>query len=675
MIYEFSFGAVAVFALFVAITLGLSFYLGGKAKSSAGYFTAHGQIPWFVNGIAFAGDYLSAASFLGICGMIAFYGYDGFLYSIGYLAGWIVALFVVAEPMKRLGKFTFADALDAKFDSRGIKIAAGISTLAVSIFYLIPQMVGAGVLVTPLLGLPHWVGVVLVGVVVILIVVTAGMVSTTWVQFLKGSLLVIFSAVLTVVLLQRGFVADSGGVDVNRGDDEQYHFRGVGPVQASLLDSELERIARDDYDGSVVEPEGPWKDTKFVRFRNSDTGVVNVWSIDELDADEMEWYTTIKPSATSAYRLREAQSVTTTPEGRVLVNGLEKGTKKGEPELHPVGSISKLPDNAQGTGPVGPLEFFRVLQDSEIVLWKSQTIIEEDGTTTTVYYQKPTPGSQVLRPGEHPTFKGIRSDDPLDKLNFLSLMLALFCGTASLPHILIRYYTVKDAAAARKSTIVGIASIGFFYVLTLYMGLGAMTSGAMDVTNSNMAAPLLARSMSEPLFAIISAIAFTTVLGTVSGLILASSGAVAHDLVKNGLGVEMNDYQQVRIAKMASVVVGAIAIVLGILFEKLNVSYLVGWAFSVAASANLPSLVMLLFWKGTTKQGIIAAIIVGMVSSLGWILLSGDTYAKVYGLPAADAIVPFSQPGIVTIPLGFLTLVLVSLMTGGRKDASVASPR
>ena len=155
MIYEASPIAVGCFFVFVGLTLGLSFFLGRKAKSSAGYFAAHGQIPWFVNGVAFAGDYLSAASFLGICGMIAFYGYDGFLYSIGYLAGWIVALFVVAEPMKRLGKFTFADALDARFGSKGIKLVAGISTLAVSIFYLIPQMVGAGVLVQPLLGFPH----------------------------------------------------------------------------------------------------------------------------------------------------------------------------------------------------------------------------------------------------------------------------------------------------------------------------------------------------------------------------------------------------------------------------------------------------------------------------------------------------------------------------------------
>src|SRR5438128_9805372 len=152
-----------VFALFVGSVLFISFYLGAKAKSAKGYFAAHGQVGWFVNGIAFAGDYLSAASFLGICGMIAFYGYDGFLYSIGYLAGWIVALFVIAEPIKRLGKFTFADALDSKFQSRSIHVAAGISTLVVSIFYLIPQMVGAGALVKPLRGMAHWAGRVIVG--------------------------------------------------------------------------------------------------------------------------------------------------------------------------------------------------------------------------------------------------------------------------------------------------------------------------------------------------------------------------------------------------------------------------------------------------------------------------------------------------------------------------------
>jgi cation/acetate symporter len=181
-----------------------------------------------------------------------------------------------------------------------------------------------------------------------------------------------------------------------------------------------------------------------------------------------------------------------------------------------------------------------------------------------------------------------------------------------------------------------------------------------------MAAPLLARSMSEWLFAVISAIAFTTVLGTVSGLILASAGAVTHDLIGSLWQVELTDHEKVRIAKLASVGVGVMAIALGIQFEQLNVSYLVGWAFSVAASANLPSLVMLLFWKRTTRAGVIAAMTVGMISSLGWILLSGDTYAQVYGRSASEAVVPFSQPGLVTIPLGFLTLVVVSLLTGPR---------
>ncbi|MFN3157816.1 MAG: cation acetate symporter [Rubinisphaera brasiliensis] len=648
MIYEASPLAVAVFFAFVGLTLGLSFWLGRKATSSAGYFAAHGQIPWFVNGIAFAGDYLSAASFLGICGMIAFYGYDGFLYSIGYLAGWIVALFVIAEPMKRLGKFTFADALNYKFQSPGIQIAAGISTLAVSVFYLIPQMVGAGVLVTPLLGFPHWAGVVIVGMVVILIVVTAGMVSTTWVQFMKGSLLVFFSAILTVMILMRGFHTGDGGLD-------GHSLRTFGPFPAAEADTSF--TSEDGVTWQVMENPA-WADTSFVQLKNDETGEVQAFQ--KVDA-EVE----------GQILFREAQTVTRKADGTILVNGEVKGTKRGEAELHPVGHVTALPGGVESTGELGPLEFFSTLQESEVVLWSKQEIPQSNGDLTTVYYQKPTAGSQILRPGEHPNFKGIRSDNPLDKLNFLSLMLALFCGTASLPHILIRYYTVKDEVAARKSTIVGIASIGFFYILSLYMGLGAMTSGSMDVTNSNMAAPLLARSFSEWLFAAISAIAFTTVLGTVSGLILASAGAVTHDLLGHVMKVELSDSERVRLAKISSVVVGIVAVVLGIVFEKMNVSYLVGWAFSVAASANLPSLVMLLFWKKTTSQGIIAALIVGMLSSLAWILLSADTFTKVYGLSGDLAPVPFSQPGIVTIPLGFLTLILVSLLTQPKEASTI----
>ena len=634
MNYEPSYLAVIIFSLFVVFTVGISFYLGRQAKTSEGYFAAHGQIPWFVNGVAFAGDYLSAASFLGICGMIAAYGYDGFLYSIGYLAGWIVALFVIAEPMKRLGKFTFADALDAKFNSRGIKAAAGISTLVVSVFYLIPQMVGAGSLITPLLGFPHWVGVVMVGIVVITIVVTAGMVSTTWVQFLKGSLLVFFSAILVVLLLKQGLDADP-----NPHDD-------IGPLKLAELESPTIGGKR------VIAPDDGWQGTSYVRLKHPRAGF-ELYRIDDSigQGDVM---------------LRRAQSIST-KEGVTHIDGAPKGKGESNRSLFPVGRLSKLPNEGQlETGPLGPIEFFNTIRDSEVILWKNDRITHDDGTKSKVFYQQVTAGSHVLRPGEHPKFAGIRGDNMIDKINFLSLMLALFCGTASLPHILIRYYTVKDGAAARKSTIVGIATIGFFYVLTLYLGLGAMTSGALDLSDGNMSAPLLANSISPLLFAIISAIAFTTVLGTVSGLILASSGAVAHDLIGGVLGIEMESHHQVRVAKIAAVVVGLIAIALGIVFKELNVSYLVGWAFSIAASANLPALVMLLFWKGTTKEGIIASVTIGAVSSLGWILLCSDTYAKVYGWDPADAIPPFSQPGIVTIPLAFVTLVVVSLITRKR---------
>ncbi len=579
MIYQPSILATIVFVTFVGLTLGLSFYFGAKARSAAGYFAAGGQIHWFVNGVAFAGDYLSAASFLGICGMISRFGYDGFLYSIGFLAGWVVALFVIAEPLKRLGKYTFADALNSQFQSRGITLAAGISALVVSVFYLIPQMVGAGALIKPLLGYSHEVGVIMVGVVVITIVVTAGMVSTTYVQFIKGALLVLFAGILTGLILWRGLNVDT------------------------------------------------------------------------------------RPDAS------EPQTLVVTKQGQRLVNGLPQGTEEGETDFRPVGHVSRLPGNIERTGPLSPWGYLSTLEQSEVVLWSDKTTESADGSKTTIYSPQPTEGTEVLRPGRSPMFKGLRGESVWPRLNFISLMLALFCGTASLPHVLIRYYTVKDQAAARQSTVVGIGTIGAFYILTLFLGFGAMTSGTLDPTDTigNMAAPLLAKSFGELLFATISAIAFTTVLGTVSGLIIAAAGAVVHDLLGSVAGIKFTDHEKVRVAKIASVVVGVIAMGLGIWFKGLNAGFLVGWAFSIAASANLPALLMILFWRRTTAQGVTAAIFVGMIASLGWILVSAETFEKVYKFPAAEAAklawVPFNQPGLVTIPLGFLTLIVVSLLT------------
>jgi cation/acetate symporter len=633
MIHDTSLMAVLIFLFFAGAVLAISFYLGRKAKSASGYFAAGGGIHWAVNGVAFAGDYLSAASFLGICGMIAFFGYDGFLYSIGYLAGWIVALFIIAEPLKRLGRFTFADALDNKFNSCGIKLAAAISTLVVSCFYLIPQMVGAGALVQPLLGFPHYVGVIVVGAIVTLIVTTAGMVSTTWVQFIKGSLLVVLCAIITVILLLRGVTTKP--TDAN-GQPRHIAARNVTTLP-----------------GEVLPATGAWTGKPFVQVKDA-AGSVTVW----------------RKEANGTFS--ETQTLAVQKDGKKFVNGKPRGKKDGEADLFPVGYASKLPGEVEQTGSVGLFGFIQTMQDSEVILWGNEKIVDAEGTVTTVYFQKPTAGKDFMAPGSSPTFKKVRSAKFTDKLDFLSLMLALFCGTASLPHILIRYYTVKDQVSARKSTVVGIAAIGFFYVLTLFLGLGAMTSGALDVTDSNMSAPLLARSISEFLFAVISAVAFTTVLGTVSGLIMAASGAVAHDLMTNFLKMNLDDFAKVRAAKIAALCVGVVAIVLGILFAKMNVNFLVGWAFNIAASANLPALIMLLFWKRTTKQGITAAIIVGMLASLGWILLSAQAYKDVYGWDPAKAMVPFSQPAIVTIPLGFIVLVIVSLLTQPKQEKATA---
>jgi cation/acetate symporter len=225
---------------------------------------------------------------------------------------------------------------------------------------------------------------------------------------------------------------------------------------------------------------------------------------------------------------------------------------------------------------------------------------------------------------------------------------------------------VPSPASARKSTIVAIAAIGFFYILTLFMGLGAMVNGVINPADSNMAAPLLARSFGQLLFAIISAIAFATVLGTVSGLIVAASGAVAHDLFDRYLNIKMDDRQKVRAGKISAFVIGGLAILLGILFKGMNVTFLVGLAFAVAASANLPAIIMLLFWKRTTSKGIAASIGVGIVASLGLIAFSPDLYS-LYGLNPLDAPFALSNPGIISIPLSFITLVVVSLLTQKNK--------
>ncbi len=631
--------AIAIFLAFVGLVLGMSFYMARKTQSASGYFAAGGTIHWGVNGIAFAGDYLSAASFLGICGMIATSGYDGFLYSIGYLAGWIVALFVVAEPMKRLGKYTFTDALDAKFNSRGIKLTAAISTLVVSIFYLIPQMVGAGVLVEPLLGLPHYVGVIMVGAIVITIVATAGMTSTTYVQFLKGGLLIIFSFVLVIVLLFRGLETkpnQSGAVPF-------YEYKTITAVKKAdkIIPNDKAYTFAGEYDTHG---------TTFVKLVSDNK---STW-----------WKLSDKEGKLS---LNETQSKIVTP-NKIFINGVEESETNQLRQVGNLVSIKGKTGEEAKTGKVGPFEFLSIIGDKEtkIKRWK-EFKIKDGEDKVSIFASEITPGNKIMRPGLKFKVEGT----PLQKLDFLSLMLALFCGTAALPHILIRYYTVPTAADARKSTIVAIAAIGFFYILTMYMGLGAMISSVVNPLSNNMSAPLLARSYGTFLFAIISAIAFATVLGTVSGLIIASSGAVAHDLMDRLFEMDFNEKQKVMWGKIAAFAVGIVAIILGILFRGMNVSFLVGIAFAVAASANLPSIIMLLFWKKTTAKGIASSITVGIIAAVGIIMLSPSMYGR-YGLDPDTALIPLNNPGIISIPLSFLTLVIVSLFTQKKGEKKVA---
>lgn len=717
--------AVLIFIIFVGFVVGLSFYLGKKAKSASGYFAAGGQIHWAVNGIAFAGDYLSAASFLGICGMIATLGYDGFLYSVGYLAGWIVALFVVAEPMKKLGKYTFTDALDSKYNSRGIQLTAAISTLIVSVFYLIPQMVGAGTLVTPLLHLDHHWGVIMVGAIVITIVATAGMASTTYVQFIKGAMLIFFSLILVVSVLHKGISLSPNPIDSEGNKTEFYKY---STMEAAIKDNIIipsdssysyvsQKIITDKKTGKTKAVFVKLSKLYTMQFENSHyqfnymglnvslpddandklsllssktqeeliniNGVNYVHKIingekalvvyegksevidglrcimqdDKLYAKIENWWK--KEEKDGKIKLVESQSIAKRPNEGVMINGAPSSQIN---QLRSVGTLNSSEGKTElnyEDGNLNPINFLAKLGNDKTLfnLWKSINFTDGNAEIA-VYYPVQKKGSDVLRPGQF--FK--TDGSLLEKIDFVSLMLALFLGTASLPHILIRYYTVPNAASARKSTIVAIAAIGFFYILTLYMGLGAAINNVLNPADSNMSAPLLAKSLGMTIFAIISALAFATVLGTVSGLIVAASGAVAHDLLDRFCNLKMNEKQKVNVGKLAAFTVGLVAIILGIIFKSVNVSFLVGLAFAVAASANLPAIIMMLFWKKTTAQGIVASIIVGIVVSVGLILFSPVMYA-LYGLPVESAPIQLKSPAIVSVPLSFMALIIGSLFT------------
>ncbi|WP_405391614.1 cation acetate symporter [Streptomyces sp. NBC_01102] len=504
---------ISLFAVFVAATLAITVWAGRQTKSASDFYAGGRQFTAFQNGLAVSGDYMSAASFLGIAGAIALFGYDGFLYSIGFLVAWLVALLLVAEPLRNSGRYTMGDVLAYRMRQRPVRTAAGVSTIVVSIFYLLAQMAGAGVLVSLLLGITSDAGkiliVALVGVLMIVYVTIGGMKGTTWVQMVKAVLLIAGALLMTFMVLWK------------------FNFN-----VSDLL-------------GTAAEKSG---------------------------------------------------------HGAAF---LEPGLKYGATDI--------------------------------------------------------------------------------SKLDFISLGIALVLGTAGLPHILIRFYTVPTAKAARKSVNWAIGIIGAFYLMTIALGFGAAALiGPEEIKAKNPAGNAAAPQLAEYLgglgttggavmLAVISAVAFATILAVVAGLTLASSSSFAHDIYANVIRKgKATEREEMRAAKWATVAIGVVSIALGAMARDLNVAGLVALAFAVAASANLPTILYSLFWKKFTTQGALWSIYGGLFSSVFLVLFSPVVSGKASSMfPDVDfAWFPLENPGLISIPLGFLLGWIGSAISKEEPDAA-----
>jgi cation/acetate symporter len=568
--------SLVMFLAFIAVTLAVTYWASKRTKTTAEFYSAGRTITGFQNGWAVAGDYMSAASFLGIAGLIAFNGYDGFLYSVGWLVAYLTVLLLVAEPLRNTGKFTMADVLAFRLQKRSVRTIAACSTLTVSLFYMIAQMVGAGSLVSLLIPqISFNNAIVLVGVLMLVYVIFGGMLATTWVQIIKAVLLMAGTVLLSILVLARfGFSMTA-------------FFEAVSQVTGTVTDSAGNLVTKD--------------------------------------------------------------------------------------------------------------------------------------------FTQP----------------GLRYHGTWGALDLISLGLALIFGTAGLPHILIRFYTVPSAQQARRSVVWAMILIGSFYIMTTFLGYGAATlvgnrqigvrvadvgatcatlapealaastdcaaskaiaaleAGATDAdrargaalraqlaahgyivpaANTNLAAPLLAEELGgEIMLSFVAAIAFATILAVVAGLTIAASTAFAHDIWLNVIkGGKEDERQQVRVARVTAAVIGALAIALAIGLKSLNVAFLVGLAFAVAASANVPSIVLTLFWQRFNSTGMIAGMMTGLVSSLVLIALSPAVMgvdppaATVRHLIQAPPLFPLENPGILSVPLGFLGAWIGTLLGGAEDPAKYA---
>jgi len=499
--------AILMFAAFALLTLGITRRAAQRTRTVGDFYTAGGGITGFQNGLAIAGDFMSAASFLGISAQIFADGYDGLIYSIGFLVGWPIILFLMAERLRNLGRYTFADVASFRFAQAPVRSFAAVSTLTVVLFYLIAQMVGAGQLIKLLFGLRYEYAVVIVGVLMTLYVLFGGMTATTWVQIVKAVLLLGSATFMALVVLwQFGF-----------------SFEAL-----------------------------------FARAVAVKSGLAAAAGADPAEAA------------------------------------------------------------ARGRSIMGPGNFIK---------------------------------------------------DPVSAVSF---GLALMFGTAGLPHILMRFFTVPDARAARKSVLWATGWIGYFYLLTFIIGFGAIVLVAtapryLDpagglLGGGNMAAIHLAHAVGGDLFlGFISAVAFATILAVVAGLTLSGASAISHDLYATVLRRGAADpAAELRVSRRTVLVLAVVAILLGIIFEKQNVAFMVSLAFAVAASGNFPVLLLSLFWKGCTTRGVVAGGTLGLVLAVVLTVLSPAVWEKILDYPAA--IFPYSSPAIFSMPAAFLTIWLVSLL-------------
>ena len=502
--------AILMFGVFVIFTLFVTKWAAAKTKSAADFYTAGGGITGFQNGLAIAGDYMSAASFLGISAAVMTSGFDGLIYSIGFLVGWPILTFLMAERLRNLGKFTFADVAAFRFAQTPVRIFAASGTLVVVAFYLIAQMVGAGSLIELLFGLDYWIAVVLVGALMMIYVLFGGMTATTWVQIIKACLLLGGASFMSFMVLWK------------------YGFS----------------------------PEAMFADAVRVK-----TGIASA-----------------APDATPEAAAAAGQSI------------------------------------------MGPGTFIK---------------------------------------------------DPISAISF---GMALTFGTAGLPHILMRFFTVPSAKEARKSVMWATGWIGYFYLLTFIIGFGAitfvltnpefLTADGKLVGGNNMAAVHLAKAVGGNIFlGFISAVAFATILAVVAGLTLSGASAVSHDLystvIKKG---KADSASELRVSRITTIALGVIAVILGIAFQNQNIAFMVSLAFAVAASANFPVLFMSVLWKDCTTKGAVIGGFLGLISSVALTVLSPSVWEATLGYPKGSAPFPYTSPALFSMTLAFVAIWLVSRM-------------